>query len=84
MGHLTKNHVAEVEHPAINRKEGTTLAFSKMDARKILDHPAEDAVERLRDRAILSVGLQVGSAAPKSPRLRSVICSKTAAMTPCA
>jgi site-specific recombinase XerD len=59
-GHLGKNHVAEVERPAINREEGTTLAFSKSDARKILDHPREGTVEGLRDRAILSVGLQVG------------------------
>src|ERR1700735_5426991 len=59
-GHLAKNHVAEVDRPAINREEGTTLAFSKADARKILDHPAEDTVEGLRNRAILSVGLQVG------------------------
>jgi site-specific recombinase XerD len=59
-GHLAKNHVAEVERPAINREEGTTLAFSKADARKILDHPDEDTVDGLRDRAILSVGLQVG------------------------
>jgi site-specific recombinase XerD len=59
-GHLSKNHVAEVERPAINRDEGTTLAFSQAQARKILDNPAEDTVEGLRDRAILSVGLQVG------------------------
>jgi len=36
-GHRGKNHVAEVERPAINREEGTTLAFSTADARKILD-----------------------------------------------
>jgi len=59
-GHLAKNHVAEVDRPAINREEGTTLAFSTADARKILDHPADDTVEGLRNRAILSVGLQVG------------------------
>ena len=59
-GHLGKNHVAEVDRPAINRDEGTTLAFSKADARRILDHPVEDTVEGLRNRAILSVGLQVG------------------------
>jgi integrase/recombinase XerD len=59
-GHLGKNHVAEVERPAINREEGTTLAFSKADAAKLLNTPAEDTVDGLRDRAILSVGLQVG------------------------
>ena len=51
---------SEVERPAINREEGTTLAFSKGQARKLLDTPADDSVEGLRDRAILSVGLQVG------------------------
>jgi integrase/recombinase XerD len=49
-----------VERPAINRREGSTLAFSKADAAKLLNTPAEDTVEGLRDRAILSVGLQVG------------------------
>jgi integrase/recombinase XerD len=52
--------VGEVERPAINRDEGSTLAFSKPQARKMLDAPAEDTVAGLRDRAILSVGLQVG------------------------
>jgi site-specific recombinase XerD len=49
-----------VERPAINRREGSTLAFSKADAAKLLNTPAEDTIEGLRDRAILSVGLQVG------------------------
>jgi integrase/recombinase XerD len=59
-GHAKSNPVAEVERPAINRREGSTLAFSKVDATKLLNTPAEDTVEGLRDRAILSVGLQVG------------------------
>jgi site-specific recombinase XerD len=59
-GHATKNPVTEIERPAINRDEGTTLAFAKADARKLLDTPAEDTLVGLRDRAILSVGLQVG------------------------
>ena len=58
--HAEKNPVGEVERPAINREEGTTLAFSKGQARKLLDTPADDSIEGLRDRAILSVGLQVG------------------------
>ena len=36
------------------------LAFSKAQARKLLDAPAADTLAGLRDRAILSVGLQVG------------------------
>jgi len=65
-GHAAKNPVTEVERPAINRDEGATLAFSKAQARKLLDLPAEDTLQGqpsipgLRDRAILSVGLQVG------------------------
>jgi site-specific recombinase XerC len=34
--------------------------FSKVDAARLLNAPAEDTVEGLRDRAILSVGLKVG------------------------
>jgi integrase/recombinase XerD len=59
-GHAARNPVGEVERPAINRDEGATLAFSKVQARKILDAPAEDTIAGSRDRAILSVGLQVG------------------------
>jgi integrase/recombinase XerD len=65
-GHAARNPVGEVERPAINRDEGSTLAFAKTQARKLLDMPAEDTPEGtpniagLRDRAILSVGLQVG------------------------
>jgi len=58
--HVENNPVTDVERPSINRREGSTLAFSKADAAKILNTPAEDTVEGLRDRAILSVGLQVG------------------------
>ena len=59
-GHAARNPVGEVERPAINRDEGTTLAFSKVQARKLLDAPPEDTIAGSRDRAMLSVGLQVG------------------------
>ena len=59
-GCAEKNPVSEVERPAINRREGSTLAFSQADARKLLDKPDEKTLEGLRDRAILAVGLQVG------------------------
>ncbi len=59
-GHAARNPVGEVERPAINRDEGSTLAFAKAQARKLLDLPAEETIAGLRDRAILSVGLQVG------------------------
>ncbi len=59
-GHMTKSPVTEIERAAINRDEGSTLVFAKAEARQILDLPDEDTSEGLRDRAILSVGLQVG------------------------
>jgi site-specific recombinase XerD len=58
--HVENNPLADVERPAINRREGSTLAFAKVDAARLLNTPAEDTIEGLRDRAILSVGLQVG------------------------
>src|SRR5215831_11241372 len=54
------NPARDVERPVVNRREGMTLAFSQKQARTILDTPREDKVLGLRDRAILSVGLQVG------------------------
>ena len=59
-GTASRNLVADVSRPAINREEGSTAAFSKAQARKLLDAPAEDTLAGRRDRAILSVGLQVG------------------------
>lgn len=59
-GTATRNPVADVTRPAINRDEGSTAAFSKAQARKLLDAPPADTLAGLRDRAILSVGLQVG------------------------
>ena len=59
-GHAAKNPVTEVERPAVNRDEGSTLAFSRQDARKLLDLPDINTLDGIRDRAILSVGLQVG------------------------
>ncbi|HEY1747971.1 MAG TPA: tyrosine-type recombinase/integrase [Xanthobacteraceae bacterium] len=59
-GGPARNPAREVARPAINRQEGATLAFSKAQARKLLDLPGEDTIAGSRDRAILSVGLQVG------------------------
>jgi integrase/recombinase XerD len=59
-GIVSRNPVVDVERPAINRDEGSTAAFSKAQARKLLDAPSADTLAGLRDRAILSVGLQVG------------------------
>jgi integrase/recombinase XerD len=59
-GIVPMNPVREVVRPAINRREGTTLAFSQKQARSILDTPNPNSVLGVRDRAILAVGLQVG------------------------
>ena len=59
-GAASRNPVVDVARPSINREEGSTAAFSKAEARKLLDAPSLDTVAGLRDRAILSVGLQVG------------------------
>ncbi len=58
-GVANRNPVADVERPAINR-EGSTAAFSKVQARKLLDAPPADTLAGLRARAILSVGWQIG------------------------
>jgi site-specific recombinase XerD len=55
-----QNPVREVRRPNMNRKHGTTAAFSPKEARAILDAPAPETLSGLRDRAILSVGFQVG------------------------
>jgi integrase/recombinase XerD len=57
---VEQNPVRDVERPAINRREGMTRAFSQKQARKILDAPNPETLLGLRNRAILSVGLQVG------------------------
>jgi integrase/recombinase XerD len=59
-GVVARNPVVDVERPTINRSEGSTAAFSKSEARKLLDAPPAETLAGLRDRAILSVGLQVG------------------------
>lgn len=56
----TRNPVVDVDRPAINRDEGSTAAFSKAQAHKLLDAPPEGTLAGLRDRAMLAVGLQVG------------------------
>jgi len=57
---VSTNPVREIRRPRVNRKQGTTAAFSPAQARKILDAPDPTTLQGLRDRAILSVGLQVG------------------------
>ena len=66
-GHAARNPVGEVERPAINRDEGTTLAFSKVQARKLLDTPAEDTIAGLA-RPRDPVGRLAGRLAPRRDR----------------
>jgi integrase/recombinase XerD len=70
-GYARLNPVREIKRPEINTEEGSTNAFSKAQARALLDAPkittpegesliGAKLIRGLRDRAILSVGLQVG------------------------
>lgn len=59
-GAASRNPVVDVDRPVINRDEGSTPAFSKTQARKLLDAPPADTLAGRRDRAILAVGLQAG------------------------
>ncbi len=54
------NPVREIRRPKVNRRQGTTASFSPAQARALLDAPSADTLQGVRDRAILSVGLQVG------------------------
>ncbi len=54
------NPVREIRRPAVDRKHGTTPAFSAKEARRILDAPDPLTLAGRRDRALLSVGFQVG------------------------
>lgn len=54
------NPVRDVERPRVSRSQGKTLAFSQRQARQLLDAPSPNTIQGLRDRAILSIGLQVG------------------------
>ena len=54
------NPVRDIGRPRTDRRQGTTAAFSPAQARALLDAPSPDTLQGLRDRALLSVGLQVG------------------------
>lgn len=55
------NPVREIKRPKVDRRRGTTRAFSQREARRLLDAPDPGTLRGLRDRAVLSVGLQVGA-----------------------
>jgi integrase/recombinase XerD len=64
------NPVRDIKRPRVNRRQGTTRAFSAKEARKILDAPDLSTIHGLRDRAILSVGLQAG---PRRSEIASLL-----------
>lgn len=65
-----ENPVRDIKRPRVNRRHGTTLAFSAKEARRILDAPDANTLRGLRDRAILSVGLQAG---PRRSEIASLL-----------
>lgn len=67
---MDTNPVRDIKRPRVNRRQGTTRAFSAKEARKILDAPDPATVQGLRDRAILSVGLQAG---PRRSEIASLL-----------
>src|SRR5437763_74026 len=64
------NPVRDIKRPRVNRRQGTTRAFSAKEARQILDAPDPKTVRGLRDRAILSIGLQAG---PRRSEIASLL-----------
>ena len=73
--HLISRHLAdsnpcrEVERPRVNRTRGETRPFSQKQARELLDAPDPTTLRGLRDRALLSIGLQVGARRSEIARL---------------
>lgn len=64
------NPVRDIKRPRVNVRQGTTRAFSAKEARLILDAPDKGTLHGLRDRAILSVGLQAG---PRRSEIASLL-----------
>lgn len=59
-GQADSNPCRDIKRPRVNRRQGTTRAFSKAEARKVLDAPDANTLRGLRDRALLSAGFQAG------------------------
>lgn len=74
--HLVHHHVLrdnpcrEITRPRVNARRGMTAAFSVAQARAILEAPARETLQGLRDRALLSVGFQAGPRRSSIVRLR--------------
>lgn len=63
------NPCREVKRPRVNRVRGETKSFSTKQARALLDAPDPARLQGLRDRALLSIGLQVGARRSEIARL---------------
>lgn len=63
------NPCREVKRPRVNRARGETMSFSTKQARALLDAPDTARLQGLRDRALLSIGLQVGARRSEIARL---------------
>lgn len=55
------NPCREVQRPPVGRDRCETRAFTTREARALLDAPDRSTLRGLRDRALLSIGLQVGA-----------------------
>jgi integrase/recombinase XerD len=69
-GAADENPVRDIKRPRVNRRQGTTRAFSPREARLVLDAPDPKTLRGLRDRAILSVGFQAG---PRRSEIASLL-----------
>lgn len=63
------NPCREVKRPRVSRARGETRSFSRKQARALLDAPDPVTLWGLRDRALLSIGLQVGARRSEIARL---------------
>ena len=63
------NPCREVKRPRVNRTRGETKSFSTKQARALLDALDPTTLRGLRDRALLSIGLQVGARRSEIARL---------------
>ena len=60
---FSRNPFRDIKRPSSARhgEPGATRAFSRQQARRLLDAPSVDTLRGLRDRAIFAVGLQTGA-----------------------
>jgi integrase/recombinase XerD len=67
-GAAGRNPMVDVDRPAINRDEGSTAAFSKVQARKLLDALPADTLAGSATARFSLLACRWGSAARRSRR----------------